>query len=79
MRVTTGIKKLDAVLSGGFPENSLVLLSGGPGTGKTLLGLKFILEGAKKGEKCCYITLNESRDELLKACQPIKSLQDVKK
>jgi len=79
MRVTTGIKKLDAVLSGGFPENSVVLLSGGPGTGKTLLGLKFLLEGAKKGEKCCYITLNEGREELMKACQSIKSLQDVKK
>ena len=79
MRVTTGLKKLDKLISGGFPEKSVVLLSGGPGTGKTLLGLKFILDGAKKREKCCYITLNESKEELIRACESVKSLVAVKK
>ena len=79
MRVSTGLKKLDSLLSGGFPANSVILLSGGPGTGKTLLGLKFLLEGAKKGEKCCYITLNESKEELLRACGSVKSLDSAKK
>lgn len=79
MRVSTGLKKLDSILSGGLPENSVVLLSGGPGTGKTLLALKFLLEGAKRGEKCCYITLCETGDELLRACESVKSLSDVKK
>ncbi len=79
MTVTTGLKKLDSILSGGLPENSVVLLSGGPGTGKTLLALKFLLEGAKNGEKCCYITLCESAEELVKAAESVKSLSEVKK
>lgn len=79
MRVATGLKKLDSILSGGFPENSVVLLSGGPGTGKTLLALKFLLEGAKNGERCCYITLCETREELVKAAESVKSLTDIKK
>jgi circadian clock protein KaiC len=79
MRVGTGMKRLDSLLSGGYPEKSVVLLSGGPGTGKTLLGLKFLLEGAKKGEKCCYITLSESKEELLRACESVQALSGVKK
>ncbi|MBN2331163.1 MAG: DUF2075 domain-containing protein [Candidatus Aenigmarchaeota archaeon] len=79
MRVSTGLKKLDKMLSGGFPENAVMLLSGGPGTGKTLVGMKFILDGAKKKEKCCYITLNESKEELIKACESVESLLEVKK
>lgn len=79
MRVSTGLKKLDGMLAGGFPKNSVVLLSGGPGTGKTLLALKFLLEGARKKEKCCFITLTEDKEELLKACDSVKSLNAVKK
>ncbi len=76
-RVTTGLKKLDALIEGGFPENTAVLLSGGPGSGKTLLGLNFLMEGARKGEKCCYVSLSESREELLRACEAIESLNDI--
>lgn len=79
MRVTTGLKKLDKLISGGFPENSVILVSGGPGTGKTLLGLKFLLDGAKRGEKCCYVTLNESKGELIRACESVTPLLEVKK
>lgn len=79
MKVTTGLRKLDRLISGGFPENSVILLSGGPGTGKTLMGLKFILEGARKRERCCYITLNEDRAEILRACESVKSLNGMKK
>ena len=79
MRTTTGLKNLDSMLSGGFPENSVILLSGGPGSGKTLLGLKFLLDGSKKREKCCYVTLNESKEELIRACESVKSLSGIKK
>lgn len=79
MNVTTGIKKLDNILSGGFPQNTAILLSGGPGTGKTLLALKFLLEGAKNGEKCCYITLCETKEELVKAAESINSLSEINK
>ncbi len=77
-RIKTGIKKLDSMLCGGFPENSVVLLSGTPGTGKTLMALKFLLEGVKNGEKCCYITLCEKEDALIKAAESVKSLQELK-
>ena len=79
MKVNSGIAKLDGILSGGLPKNSVVLVSGGPGTGKTLFSLKFLLEGARKKERCCYITLSEDKDELLKACDSIESLKEVSK
>jgi circadian clock protein KaiC len=77
MPTKTGLKKLDSLLSGGFPDNYDVLLSGGPGTGKTLIGLKFLLEGAIKGEKCCFVTLNENKEEILRACESVKSLKHI--
>jgi circadian clock protein KaiC len=79
MRVATGIKKLDNVIGGGFPKNTRVLVSGGPGSGKTLFALKFLMDGVLKGEKCCYVSLNETRDELLRACKGIKSLEKAEK
>lgn len=79
MKVSTGLKKLDSILSGGFPENSTILLTGGSGTGKTLFALKYLLEGARNKEKCCYISLSETSEELIKAAESIKSLSDIKK
>ncbi len=67
-RVPTGIDGLDDILDGGIPPQTATLVSGGPGTGKTLMGLTYVLEGAKRGEKCCYLTLNEGLDDLLRAC-----------
>ncbi|MGZ4814048.1 MAG: ATPase domain-containing protein [Terriglobales bacterium] len=64
-RVKTGISGLDDILSGGFPSNHLYLVEGDPGTGKTTLALQFLLEGEKQGEKGLYVTLSESKHELL--------------
>jgi circadian clock protein KaiC len=44
-RVRTGITGLDAILLGGLPEGNITILTGGPGTGKTTLGLEFIYRG----------------------------------
>jgi len=77
-RVGTGISGLDRVLGGGFPSETIILVSGGAGTGKTLFGLNFIISGALKGEKCCYVSLGENKDELLRACDGIKTLKDVR-
>jgi circadian clock protein KaiC len=52
-------------LCGGYAANRLHLVEGEPGSGKTTLGLQFLLEGKKKGETCLYITLSESKEELL--------------
>ena len=54
-RVTTGISKLDELLQGGFPKKSIILVSGPPGSGKTILCYHFISEGIKKGER--YVVL----------------------
>jgi circadian clock protein KaiC len=78
-KITTGLPRLDKMIGGGFPEKTSVLLSGGPGTGKTLFGLNFLLEGARKGEKCCYVSLNETSEELVRACKCIASLKDAEK
>lgn len=62
--VSSGSPALDYILSGGFAARRVHLIEGEPGAGKTTLGLQFLLEGRAKGEKCLYITLSESKDEL---------------
>jgi circadian clock protein KaiC len=64
-RISTGIEGLDYILKGGLPKNRLYLVQGNPGTGKTTVGLQFLLEGERKGEKGLYITLSESKEELI--------------
>jgi circadian clock protein KaiC len=61
----TGIPGLDHILGGGLPRHRLYMVEGDPGVGKTTLGLQFLLEGARNNEKVLYITLSETKDELL--------------
>lgn len=63
-RLKSGIRGLDDILHGGFPQGHLYLIEGDPGTGKTTMGLQFLLEGIRSGERVLYITLSESRAEL---------------
>ena len=60
----TGIAGLDEVLKGGLVRNRLYLIEGLPGSGKTTLGLQFLLEGVRQGERVLYVTLSETADEL---------------
>jgi len=62
---STGIPGLDQVLNGGFPRHHVYLIQGDPGVGKTTLSLQFLMEGARLGEKGLYITMSETRAELL--------------
>lgn len=78
-KVPTGLPRLDKLLEGGFPSKTVILISGGPGTGKTLFGLNFVVKGASKGERCCYVSVCEGKEELLRACENIDVLDDVKK
>jgi circadian clock protein KaiC len=77
--ITTGIKKLDKLMGGGFPSKTTILLSGGPGSGKTLFALKFLMEGVMKKERCCYVSLNETKEELLRACRGLEALSEAEK
>jgi circadian clock protein KaiC len=64
-RAATGLPGLDEILRGGFPRNRLYLVHGNPGTGKTTLALQFLIEGARRHEPVLYVTLSETRDELI--------------
>ncbi len=64
-RCSTGIAGLDDVLHGGLIPHRLYLLDGNPGAGKTTLALQLLLEGRRRGERCLYVTLSETRGELL--------------
>ena len=64
-KCSTGTEGLDTILFGGLPAHRFYLIQGDPGVGKTTLGLRFLLEGAKHGEKGLYITLSETREELM--------------
>ncbi len=61
----TGVVGLDDVLRGGLPRNRLYLIEGDPGAGKTTLALQFLMEGARRGEAALYVTLSETKEELL--------------
>ncbi|MEM7821536.1 MAG: ATPase domain-containing protein [Candidatus Aenigmatarchaeota archaeon] len=59
-RVESGIDGMDTLLRGGFPKWSTILVSGTPGTGKTILSLQFLVNGVLKcKEKGVYISLEE--------------------
>ncbi|MFH1750740.1 MAG: ATPase domain-containing protein [Candidatus Micrarchaeota archaeon] len=59
-RVKSGVPGLDELIEGGFPETSSILISGGPGCGKSILCMQYLYNGAKLyNEKGAYITLEE--------------------
>ena len=58
-RVRTFIPGLDEILYGGIPERSIVLLSGGPGTGKSIAAKQFLYNGLLKGEGAVFVALEE--------------------
>jgi len=64
VRSRTGISGLDEVLRGGLIPERLYLVDGNPGSGKTTFALQFLLEGVRQGEKCLYVTLSETQEEL---------------
>jgi circadian clock protein KaiC len=63
-RALTGIAGLDEMLGGGLPRASSTVIQGATGTGKTLLGLQFLVEGARRGEPGICFTLEETPEQL---------------
>jgi circadian clock protein KaiC len=68
----TGISGLDEILCGGLPRHRFYLIQGDPGVGKTTLALQFLLENARDGKRCLYITLSETKEELLETARSHK-------
>ena len=63
-RASSGLTGLDDILGGGFVLGRIHLVEGKAGTGKTTLGMQFILAGRDRGEKVLYITMSETLNEL---------------
>jgi circadian clock protein KaiC len=67
-RIPTGIPGLDELISGGFPENTVNLVSGPAGSAKSLMAIQYIYNGVKdKDETGIYLTLEEPRENIIRA------------
>src|SRR6185369_5804723 len=64
LRVSTGVTGLDEVLHGGLLPGRTYLVRGGPGTGKTMLGLHFLTAAAARKERALFITVEESTEQI---------------
>ena len=79
--VPTGIEGLDELISGGFPQGRVVLVLGGPGSGKTILASQFLYKGiSERNENAVFVSLDESKDhyyqEMLKFGWDFKKAED---
>ena len=66
-RADLGIQGLDEMIQGGVPERSLLVAMGAAGTGKTTFGLQYLQHGLEQDQKAIFITLEESRDDVVQA------------
>ncbi|PSP49852.1 KaiA-binding protein [Halobacteriales archaeon QH_1_68_42] len=65
MRVSSGVPGFDELVEGGLLKDRLYVVSGPPGSGKTTFSSQFITQGAKEGENCLYVTMHETKEELM--------------
>jgi KaiC/GvpD/RAD55 family RecA-like ATPase len=64
--VPSGIPGLDELLGGGYPRGRVILITGGPGSGKTMMAMQFLLDGVERfDERGVFVSLEESRFHLL--------------
>jgi circadian clock protein KaiC len=63
-RSKTAVPGFDEIVCGGLIPGRLYLLDGDPGAGKTTFALQYLLEGLRSGERCLYVTLSETKEEL---------------
>ena len=63
-RIASGVKGFDSLTGGGFKRGSINLIAGGPGSGKTIFAIQFLVEGIEKGENGIYITFEEKKEKV---------------
>ncbi len=61
---------LDGMLGGGVPEERSVLITGGPGTGKSTIGMQFLQEGLEDGDDCLFVSTEQTIEELRDSFEP---------
>ncbi|AKB25334.1 hypothetical protein MSMTP_1865 [Methanosarcina sp. MTP4] len=69
--LSTGIEGLDLMIDGGYPKGRSVLITGPPGSGKTILGLQFLHRSCAEGKKCVMILTRELTEDLLKQAKSL--------
>jgi circadian clock protein KaiC len=70
-RIDTGIDGLNELTGGGIPQNAVVLVSGGPGCGKTMFCSQFLAKGLENDEGGLYITMEEQPEEIIESAELI--------
>lgn len=70
MGLATGCAQMDRMLGGGIPENRAVLVTGGPGVGKSTFAMQFLQEGLRADEQCLYISTEQTTAELHSSFAP---------
>lgn len=70
-RIKTGIYGLDDLMDGGFRANTINLIYGGPGVGKTTFALQYSLFGLDRGENVIYVSFEMSEKQIIRDCSDI--------
>ena len=83
-RARSGVSGLDEILNGGIPRGRVILIAGGPGTGKTILATQFLVNGIKRyGENSVFVSLEENKQhyysEMEKFSWNLAQLEEQKK
>ena len=66
VKVATGIDGFDEITGGGLPQGRPTLVCGGPGCGKTLFALEFLVHGAARGEPGVFVTFEEAEEDVVR-------------
>ncbi|WP_280537800.1 ATPase domain-containing protein [Halopenitus sp. POP-27] len=70
--VSTGVDGLDSILGGGITERSTVLVSGNPGTGKSIFGIQYLYTGVTEhGDRGVYVSFEENEEDIREAAESV--------
>jgi len=76
-RAPSGVRGLDSMLGGGVWTGSSTLVAGPTGSGKTTMGIQFILEGLRRGERCLLVNFQENPTQLAHQVEQIGGKLDA--
>ncbi|MHC1754079.1 MAG: RAD55 family ATPase [Methanosarcina sp.] len=70
--LSTGVEGLDLLMEGGYPKGKSILVTGPPGSGKTILGIHFLHRSCQEGKKCILILTRELTEDILTQARSLK-------